>query len=81
MRLWPNLLEGRVFYETIEYIQTIPIFLIEEIISMIPDEWILTKEKKEMVDTLLDEENNLPKVIQQFINKIYQPFHSTPNMR
>ena len=33
------------FYKPLEVIQTIPIFLIEEIITMIPDEWILTKEE------------------------------------
>jgi hypothetical protein len=64
----------------LEDIQTIPIFLIEEIISMIPDEWMLTRlEKKEIVNTLLHRRKKvLPKVIHQFINKIYHPCHQSP---
>lgn len=68
------------FMKQLEVIQTIPIFLIEEIISMIPDEWMLTRlEKKEIVNTLLHRRKKvLPKVIHQFINKIYHPCHQSP---
>src|SRR3954451_11246634 len=42
------------FFEQLELIQTIPIFLMEEIVSMIPDEWGVSKEeKKAMVSTLV----------------------------
>ena len=66
------------FYKPLELIQTIPIFLIEEIITMIPDEWILTKEEaKQIVNTLLYRRKKIiPKVIDQFIKKVYQPIHS-----
>ena len=65
------------FHKALEEIQTIPIFLIEEIISMIPDEWMVTKEEqKEVVKTLLFRRKRvLPRVIPQFINKIYRPLH------
>ncbi|WP_428909493.1 HipA family kinase [Niallia sp. Krafla_26] len=66
------------FLQSFEQIQTIPIFLIEEIVSMIPDEWMVTKEeRKEMVGTLLHRRKKvLPKVIPQFIKKIYLPLHT-----
>ena len=65
------------FYQQLEAIGTIPIFLIEEMIAMIPDEWRLTKEEeKEIVNTLLYRRKKiLPKVIDQFIKKVYQPLH------
>ena len=46
--------EEEYFYKPLELIQTIPIFLIEEIITMIPDEWILMKEEKQIVNTLVN---------------------------
>jgi len=65
------------FFKQLHYIQTIPVFLIEEILSMIPDEWMLSKDdKKEMVNTLLYRRKKvLPKVLDTFIKKVYRPLH------
>jgi hypothetical protein len=63
------------FANFIELIQTIPIFLIEEIVSIIPDDWQVSKdEKKAIVTTLVKRRKKLlPKVIKQFIKKVYLP--------
>jgi hypothetical protein len=63
------------FYKQLEVIQTIPILLIEEIVSLIPDEWGVTKEeRKAIVTTLLYRRHKvLPKLTQRFVRKIYQP--------
>jgi hypothetical protein len=65
------------FTEQLELIQTIPIFLIEEIVSMIPDDWLVLKEeKKEIVNTLVNRRRKvLPEVIKEFIKNIYHPLH------
>lgn len=65
------------FFEQMELIQTIPIFLIEEIVSTIPDDWMVTKEeKKAMVTTLLKRRKKvLPKLLPRFIKKVYRPLH------
>jgi hypothetical protein len=65
------------FIEQLELIQTVPIFLIEEIVSMIPDDWLVSKEeRKEIVNTLVERRRNiLPGVIKEFIKKIYRPLH------
>lgn len=64
-------------FEQLDIIQTIPIFLIEEIVSMIPDEWMVTKEeKKAMVSSLLFRRKKvLPDLMKKFVNKIYWPIH------
>lgn len=66
------------FSESLELIQTIPIFLIEEIVSTIPDEWMISKEeKKEIVHTLVNRRKKvLPETLQTFIKKIYHPLHN-----
>ncbi|RSD25929.1 HipA family kinase [Mesobacillus subterraneus] len=63
------------FDDYIELTQTIPIFLIEEIVSIIPDEWLVSKEeKKAIVSALVTRRNKvLPKLIKQFIKKVYLP--------
>jgi len=65
------------FAEQLELIQTMPIFLIEEIVSIIPDDWMVSKEeKKGIVNTLLNRRKKvLPETIQEFIKKIYRPLH------
>lgn len=65
------------FTEQLELIQTIPIFLIEEIVSIIPDDWLVSKEeKKAIVNTLVNRRKKiLPEVIKEFIKKVYQPMH------
>lgn len=64
-------------FEQLEVIQTIPIFLIEEMVSMVPDEWMVTKEeKKAMVHSLLIRRKKvLQDLIQKFVHKIYRPIH------
>ncbi|WP_071396087.1 HipA family kinase [Bacillus tuaregi] len=71
--------DEKEFFEQVDIIQKIPIFLIEEIVSMIPDEWGVTKEeKKAMVNALLMRRKKvLPDLIQKFINTIYRPLHDS----
>lgn len=66
------------FFEQLELIQTIPVFLIEEIVAMIPDEWGVSKEeKKVMVQVLVTRRKKiLPEVLKRFVNKIYLPLHN-----
>jgi hypothetical protein len=66
------------FAKYIELIQTIPIFLIEEIVSIIPDDWGITKEeKKAMVSSLVIRRTKiLPKVMKRFIKKVYLPLYN-----
>ncbi|MGM0902975.1 MAG: HipA family kinase [Bacillota bacterium] len=63
------------FYKQLEVIQTIPILLIEEIVTLIPDEWGVSKEeRKAIVTSLLYRRHKvLPKLIRRFIKKVYQP--------
>ncbi|WP_404330039.1 HipA family kinase [Mesobacillus maritimus] len=63
------------FYKQLEVIQTIPILLIEEIVTLIPDEWGVSKEeRKAIVTSLLYRRHKvLPKLIERFIKKVYQP--------
>lgn len=65
------------FEEYLELIQTIPIFLIEEIVSMIPEDWMVTKEeKKAMVSALVTRRKKvLPRLMDRFLKKIYRPLH------
>ena len=65
------------FTEQLKLIETIPIFLIEEIISTIPDDWKVTKEeKKAMVTALLKRRKKvLTKLLPRFIKKVYRPLH------
>lgn len=65
------------FTEHLELIQKIPILLIEEIVALIPDDWMVSpEEKKAIVTTLLRRRKKiLPRVIQDFIKKVYRPLH------
>lgn len=65
------------FYEQLELIQTIPILLIEEIVTLIPDEWNVSKEeRKAMVTALVTRRNKeLPDIMKNFIKKVYRPLH------
>ncbi len=69
--------EEQQFYQQLELIQTIPILLIEEIVSLIPDEWNVTKEeKKAMVSALVTRRNKeLPEIMKNFIKTVYRPLH------
>lgn len=59
------------FQEQVELIQTIPILLTEEIVSLIPDDWEVSKEeKKAMVGALIKSRRKiLPRQIKRFIKK------------
>ena len=66
------------FTEHLEIIQTMPILLMEEIVSIIPDEWMVSKEeKKAIVSTLVNRRKKiLPELMHKFLKKVYQPLHS-----
>ncbi len=63
------------FFEQIEIIQTLPIYLIEEIVALIPDDWEVTREeRKAMVSILVTRRKKiLPELMHRFIKKIYRP--------
>ncbi|WP_413300195.1 HipA family kinase [Bacillus sp. 1P10SD] len=65
------------FTDYLDLIQTIPIFLIEEVVSMIPEDWMVTKEeKKAMVSALVTRRKSiLPHLLQRFLKKVYHPLH------
>lgn len=65
------------FAEALELIQTVPIFLIEEIVSVIPEDWNVSKEeKKAMVSALIRNRTKiLPKQMERFKTKVYHPLH------
>ncbi len=65
------------FFEYLEVIQTMPILLMEEIVSLIPDDWLVTKEeKKAIVNTLVNRRKKiLPELTQKFLKKVYSPLH------
>ncbi|MBT2639976.1 HipA domain-containing protein [Bacillus sp. ISL-39] len=65
------------FADYIELIQTMPIFLIEEIVSVIPDDWKVSKDEKKAIVTALVKRRKklLPKLIKQFIKKVYLPYY------
>ncbi|MGA9227964.1 MAG: HipA family kinase [Mesobacillus sp.] len=73
-RLMASFIENEeAFAEALELIQTIPIFLIEEIVSTIPDDWNVSKEeKKAMVNALVQHRTKiLPKQMARIIKKVY----------
>ncbi|WP_160646708.1 HipA family kinase [Chengkuizengella marina] len=63
------------FIEQIEVIQTIPTLLLEEILSLIPEEWKISEEEQKNVLKTLNYRRHkvIPRVINQFINEIYSP--------
>lgn len=65
------------FTDQLEIIQTLPILLMEEIVALIPEDWLVTKEEgKAIVSTLVARRKKiLPELMQKFIKKIYQPLH------
>ncbi|MCM3569554.1 HipA family kinase [Neobacillus mesonae] len=65
------------FFEQLELIQTIPILLIEEIVTLIPDEWNVSKEeKKAMVTALVTRRTKeLPDIMKRFIKTVYRPLN------
>ncbi|MFZ7944486.1 HipA family kinase [Neobacillus sp. 19] len=69
------------FTDHLELIQTMPILLMEEIVSLIPDDWMVSREeKKAIVTTLVTRRKTiLPKLMERFLKKVYQPFHANEN--
>jgi hypothetical protein len=67
----------QAFTDQLDIIQKIPILLLEEIVALIPEEWMVSKEeRKAIVTTLVNRRRrDLPKLIQNFIHKIYRPLH------
>ena len=64
------------FTNQLEIIQTIPILLIEEIVALIPEDWMLRKKRKGDCKHIGTRRKKiLPKLMHQFIKKIYQPLH------
>ncbi|WP_102347318.1 HipA family kinase [Bacillus sp. Marseille-P3661] len=64
--------DEQYFAKQIELIKAIPIFLIEEIVTLIPDDWMMSKEeKKALVSTLVGRRKEmLSNVIKKFIKKV-----------
>lgn len=61
--------------DQLHYIQTMPILLLEEVVTLIPDEWLVSKEDKKAIVTALVTRRKtlLPKMIERFIKKKYNP--------
>ncbi|MEH7118213.1 hypothetical protein V7128_12425, partial [Neobacillus vireti] len=72
-----NIMYEESFDEYFELIQTMPIYLIEEIVSVIPDEWMVSDaEKKAIVTTLVTRRRKiLPQLMQKFLKKVYRQLH------
>ena len=72
-----NIMHEESFQEYFELIQTMPIYLIEEIVSVIPDEWMVSAaEKKAIVTTLVTRRRKiLPQLMQKFLKKVYRQPH------
>jgi hypothetical protein len=65
------------FVEQLELIQTIPTFLLEEIVELIPEEWSVSKdEKKAIVSALVKRRKKiLSELIRKFVKNVYRPLH------
>lgn len=69
--------DEQYFFKYLDIIQTMPIHLIEEIVTVIPDGWnISQEEKKAMVTALIVRRKKiLKKIIERYIKKVYRPIH------
>ncbi|WP_088072880.1 HipA family kinase [Gottfriedia luciferensis] len=65
------------FNEQLEIIQRIPVLLLEEIVELIPDDWLVSKEdKKAIVGRLVNRRKKiLPYLKHKFVKSIYRPLH------
>ncbi|MEH7612861.1 HipA family kinase [Gottfriedia acidiceleris] len=65
------------FNEQLEIIQRFPVLLLEEIVELIPDDWLLSKEdKKAIVGRLVNRRKKiLPYLKHKFVKSIYRPLH------
>lgn len=70
--------DERSFAEQLERIQTIPILLLEEIVSVIPDDWqISVDDRKDIVSTLVRRRKKvLPQLIHKFVKNVYRPLNN-----
>lgn len=75
--------EDSAFFVPLELIQTIPIFLIEEIVNLIPDDWQVTEiERKAIVNFLVKRRKKiLPGILQKYIAKEYLPIHQEEDLK
>ncbi|SHP66195.1 Phosphatidylinositol 3-and 4-kinase [Mycobacteroides abscessus subsp. abscessus] len=71
------------FYEALKVIQTIPNFLIEEIVSIIPDDWQVSTEEKKILSQYLIRRRKkmLPRSLKKFMVRDYFPFLSAESNR
>jgi len=69
--------EEQSFIEYLDIIQTMPIYLIEEIVSLIPEDWMVTEEeRKAIVTTLITRRKQiLPELMELFLEKVYRRLH------
>jgi hypothetical protein len=65
------------FTEQLQIIQSFPVLLLEEIVELVPDDWLLSKQdKKAIVGRLVNRRKKiLPHLMRKYIKKIYQPQH------
>lgn len=66
------------FSEQLAVIQTIPTLLLEEIMALVPEDWMLgTAEKKGIITTLVGRrQKSLPHLAHKFVKNVYRPLHA-----
>lgn len=77
-QLMALLIEDETYFdEQLKLIQTIPTLLLKEIVTLIPEDWMVSKEeKKAIINTLARRrKKSLPELIKRFVKKVYQPLH------
>lgn len=69
--------DEKKFDEQLQIIQSFPVLLLEEIVAVIPDDWMVSKEdKKAIVGRLVNRRKKfLPHLIEKYVKQIYQPLH------
>lgn len=71
------------FHEALQVIQTLPIFLIDEIISLIPEDWKVSADEKKILSQYLIRRRKriLPLIMEKYIAREYLPLHSVERSR
>ncbi|WP_066057100.1 HipA family kinase [Robertmurraya korlensis] len=66
------------FYEALKVIQTLPNFLIEEVISLIPEDWQVSEAEKKILSQYLIRRRKkiLPHILKKYMAREYLPLHS-----
>ncbi|MCJ8006533.1 HipA family kinase [Lederbergia wuyishanensis] len=69
--------DENTFYEQLELIQTMPTFLIEETVSLIPEEWNVSREERKAIVSTLNVRRKkiLPNLLEKVIREVYRPLH------